>query len=518
MKTIKRLFFALALVLGITSCSSSWLDTELNGSSLSQEEYDKLTDATASSVRGLYSLMYQNSGDRHDYFGQKSIDMATDIISGDMAMTNNSYGWFTDAGTWNFYSSTSGRNSYFWSFYYTMIMNANSAIKSLSQKEELSETEMDAYAQALSMRAYCYFNLLNLYKPSRYDDAADKYDGNTGMAYSTVPVYTELSYDSESGLIKEQPLSSAQEIYDLIVADLNTAITYFETSAQARQSKLFVDVNVARGLLAYTYLQSEQFDSAYATAKKVIDGGEFSLLSLDDITTTGFSSVSENSWMWGLDVTTENTGGLATFWGHMDVFTYSYAFSGATKGMDEVLYGSIPESDSRKAWFDESRKFIPTGKFYDAARGATSDAIDRNWLNDIVYMRIEEMYLIAAEAAFEAGKTAEATDMLATLLDQRDATAAAAVRANTADLKSQLYYNWRVEMWGEGKGLMTFKRFGEEKQLGSTQYDTNMKKGRLSPISSNRDAKGYTILMMVPFSEETYNPNIGGVESSSDED
>ncbi|MFI3296341.1 MAG: RagB/SusD family nutrient uptake outer membrane protein [bacterium] len=502
MKTIKILFFAVALMLGISSCSSSWLDQDLNGGTLSQEEVDELDDATTLLVRGLYSLMYEVTTDDHDKFGQKSVDITTDLMSGDMSMTSNSYGWFTDAASWSCYGSTSSRNSYHWSYYYTMIMNANSAIKTLAAKEysEMSDAEKDSYAQALSMRAYCYFNLLNLYKPGRADDATDYYTGGSGLDYGTVPVYNETTY-TEAGLVEEQGLSAAGDIYKFVISDLTYAISLFEESAQARESKLFVDVNVARGLLAYTYLQYEQFDSAYTVAKRIIDSGEFSIIDLDDVTETGFVSISDNSWMWGLEVTIENTGALASFWGHMDIFTYSYCYVGNYKGCDDVLYNSIPETDARKGWFDESKDYLPSGKFYDLARGATADAIDRSWLNDLVYMRVEEMYLIAAEAASEMNNLSESREILATLLDQRDETTAASVRAGSGSLNDLLYYNWRVEMWGEGRGLMTFKRFGISKTLGSTQY---YKSGSdLSPFSV---ASG--ILFAVPYSEVTYNPNI----------
>ena len=37
----------------------------------------------------------------------------------------------------------------------------------------------------------------------------------------------------------------------------------------------------------------------------------------------------------------------------------------------------------------------------------------------------------------------------------------------------KLYFNWRVELWGEGRSLLTFKRFGSDiadKTLGSNHY------------------------------------------------
>ena len=50
---------------------------------------------------------------------------------------------------------------------------------------------------------------------------------------------------------------------------------------------------------------------------------------------------------------------------------------------------------------NSSFAYCPDGKFYSAKcpNSTKTDDIDREWLNDNIYMRIESMYLIAAEAA-----------------------------------------------------------------------------------------------------------------------
>lgn len=73
---------------------------------------------------------------------------------------------------------------------------------------------------------------------------------------------------------------------------------------------------------------------------------------------------------------------------------------------------------------------------------------DRTWTNDIVYMRVEEMYLINAEANARANHLPEAKAALKALLEQRDqATAAEVDNMNADQLLENIYYNWRVEMW-----------------------------------------------------------------------
>ena len=59
-------------------------------------------------------------------------------------------------------------------------------------------------------------------------------------------------------------------------------------------------------------------------------------------------------------------------------------------------------------------------------------------------------------------------------------------------------YNWRVELWGEGRGLQTFRRWGKEVERG----DNHMYKSRssMSPFQP-----GITTFE-IPTGETMYNP------------
>ena len=503
MKSIKFLICTLAVVIGLSGCASSWLDAEMTGSALTQDQYDNIPGTAEGAVLGLYSKMYVASD--HHYFGQKSIDMATDILSGDMAMTANAYGWFTDCEQQQCASMTAGRNSYIWHYYYSIILNANAAIRSFVALEEAGTITADqkaALAQCLTMRAYCYFNLAHLYSPGITDsESADYFQGNTGMDYLCVPIYNEnSSMNDTTKLVNEQQVASTRAVYDQVLSDLDWAIALFDETGFVRSSKLYVDKDIANAYLAYTYLQTEEYDSAYVVAKRVIDAGNFEILPFDELTTTGFTDQNDPSWMWGLDVTIENTTSLASFWGHMDLHTYSYAFAGAWKAMDDELAKTIPETDGRIKWFDAKKKYVPDWKFYDKARGVRADEIDRRWLNDIVFMRIEEMYLVAAEGAARAGKLAESKEVLKSLLAERDETVMATVDDMSKDaLLENLYYNWRVELWGEGRALMTFKRFGGVKMRGKNHfYNAGQNMQAVDPANP-------VLLFIIPYSEYVNN-------------
>lgn len=514
MKSVKIFSVCLAAVLALSSCASSWLDQELTGGSLTQEEYNSMSNVAVGTVKGIYASMYQYGGG-HDEFGQKCIDIATDLVSSDLAMAAKAYGWFTTDAQ----RLTSYRTGYIWVYYYDIVKNANAVLRSLDHKTSLTDEEKGAYAQALTMRAYCYYNMANLYGPAAGDVTTPAVYGRKGKGpdYDLVPIYHQDD-TTAAGLPREQGLSTLKQVREFVRQDLIEAIDLFEESGYSRSSKLFVNADIARVFLAYNYLQmawcqTEEdeltptacYEAAYNAAMEVIDGGAFQILKYDEVLTTGFVDVNHKSWMWGLNVTSENSTGLASFWGQMDVHTYSYAYAGALKGCDSELYAQIREDDKRKEWFDANNKYVPDWKFYDLNRGVTADEIDRDWKNDIVYMRIEEAYLIAAEAACRAGKISESKEVLGELLAERFEDASFVDNLGAGELLKEIYMNWRIEMFAEGRALSTWKRFAAD---GSDYALKNRGSNHFAQPNEEMKAYDYAILYIMPASEANNNNEI----------
>lgn len=539
------------LALAITSCSESFLDQPPYGSTLTQAQYEQLRNTLEASIRGTYTMMYTVSD--HDLFGQRGIDLATDLLSGDIALTAYTYGWF--------YNDESGqtaaaRTSYVWSYYYGMLRNINKVINTANRQSDinariaqhglpnvynekaekyytidgtdtlatytLQEADIAGYyAQALTMRAYCYSNLIKLYAQTN-SQLRGAWEDEV-----VCPIY------NENNLEEAQPVATLKEAYSQVENDLTLAISYFDAleSTYTRASKLSVDGNVARGLLAYSYLNKAvpslpsgrtNYQNALKYAKEVIDKGDFKIIPNANALTTGFNDVSDNSWMWGQDVVTETAGGLASFFGQVDIHSYSYAWAGDTKAIDENLYKEIPTFDIRQKWFNDGSKnitfkYCPDGKFF-SAKNPTSTLdkdIDREWLSDNVFMRIESMYLIAAEASYRLQNYDSAIVYLRSITDQRVDTAATAAAEyatyvaglDATNLLAQIEYNWRVEMWGEGYALQTFRRLSPE-----TVQDVNGRKrggNHASDAGSAMDATASKFTFQIPSSETSYNPHYG---------
>jgi hypothetical protein len=330
-----------------------------------------------------------------------------------------------------------------------------------------------------------------------------------------VPIYTEEVTLDDTSL--GAPRATASDVYLRVEEDLLTAIEYFTAfSDMERSSKLEANIDVARMTLAYSYLNKGENDKALLIAQDLIASTPATILPNEEVLTNGFNDVYSDNWIWGEDVTIENTTALASFFGQCDIYSYSYASAGDVKGIDAKLLSDITALgwDIREFWWgnyyretnESMYQYAPDGKFF----SAKSDELqgDRDWLSDNVFMRIETAYLIAAEAAYRENNYTLAAEYLTKITDERvkegQEAAYAAYKATLTDgaaLATAIRYNWRVELWGEGYGLQTFRRWGEAVTLGDNHLRST--KDALVPTTDR------IFTYVIPSSETNYNPYIG---------
>ncbi|SEB77346.1 SusD family protein [Tenacibaculum sp. MAR_2009_124] len=451
-KYIKPIIFGAVTLMAI-GCSESFLEetpTEtisVDDVGQTGEIYPEIVEAV---LRGLYETTFQTQTgglNTHEDFGQKGYDVITDILSGDMALSRNTYNRYSSIAqliaTNDF---TFAKPNYMaWRYYYRIINQSNLVIKSLGGDDlNITETNRAALGQAKAMRAYGYFYLTQLYV-TEYTEAT-----------RVLPIYLEGNSDA-------QPQATTKEVYDLIIKDLDEAIILLD--GFNRDFHYQVNQNVAKTLLAYTYASkgtSVDNIKARELAEEIIQSGQFPITTKTQ-STGGFNSVYNNpSWMWGVDITSDNSLGLVSWWGQMDYFTFSYQSFGDHKTIDESLYGAIDNNDVRKTQFHyepgNTKHLMPLNKFYHEDRNFRGQRIIES---DYVYMRIDEMYLLSAELAAKEGNEAEAKNRLKDVLSQRfdNATDYAYVDGLAGEaLLDEIYLQTRIEFWGEGKSYLALKR------------------------------------------------------------
>ena len=455
MKNLIKITLATGLIFSINSCSSDLLDNSgVSGSSQPTEfiTSDQLEVASSTNlgipaafVGGIYSQMIQiwtGGTENDDDFGQKGYDIYGDMLSGDMALSVSSYGWYRSDIT-EFEAPldyTRSRNRMVWRYYYRIVRSANNVIANLGGNDITPEIEENKFAmgQAKAMRAHSYFYLTQYFQK--------EYKATELI----LPLYTEAI---GSNLAK----STASEVYDLMESDLTDAISLLD--GFNRSAKNEVNQDIAKGLLAYVLGAKGGSDAQVASlTQDVINGGAYTVLSGAELT-GGMADVASPSWMWGIDITENNGLDLVSWWGQIDTFSYSYAWAGDYKAIDKSLFDAIPANDGRKEQFFNNpasgRYLQPLKKFYASGTvGGASGTVTA----DYVYMRVEEMYLLNAEANARAGNDGAAKTSLKALVSKRVPDASYIDGLSGAALQAEIYLQTRIEMWGEGKSFLAMKR------------------------------------------------------------
>lgn len=440
----------------------------------------------AGTLNGIYYLTFDTGtgGDGgHDDFGQKGYDIFSDMLSGDMALSVSTYGWYNTFTQYqNTVDYTNNDNYMPWRYYYRIIRSTNLLIKALGGNDAVLEGE-NAYnfAQAKAMRAYSYFYLTQ-YFIKEYNPSS-----------KVLPIYTDPD-------VPNQPQSETSKVYDLMISDLTQAITLLD--GFDRNAKYQINQDVAKGLLAYVYA-SMNTSATNILAKNLAEEiiGNFPLTSYDE-TTGGFNTVNTPSWMWGVDITVDQGLDLISWWGQMDIYTYSYAWAGDAKAIDQNLYNSINVNDVRKSQFYPGTgyyKLMPWKKFYNDARVIGGQ---RTVTDDYLYMRVDEMYLLSAEMSAKEGIPVDARNRLKDLLAERfeNSTDYSYIDGLSGQsLIDEVYLQTRIELWGEGKSYLAMKRNKATINRGSNHL-SNV--GVAVPYNDNR------LTWEIPQSEIQNNPFI----------
>ena len=464
-KTIKLTVFSLGLLL--VGCKDEFLETFPT----QQISAETIAEASAlnpglqsATVAGIYATMYSPGAggtSNHEDFGQKSTDIKTDILSGDMALARKAYSrWASMSELQTTVDFTLDHNYREWRYFYKIIFAANNVIDALGGTDSEPESA-DARAfmgQALAARGYAYLYLSQLF----VNDPSDR-------AQDALPIYTNAQTPNVAK-------SSLGDVYDLMISDLERSVTYLDGFSRGDKSQ--IDQWVARGILAYAYGAAGNFAGMASAAEAVVNGGPFSLMTPSQVVYNGdpnqggFNDLSAMTGaMWGVDLTADQGIGLISFWGQMDIFSYSYQWAGNIKAMDESLYAQIPSNDIRAGQFGNYIvDYVPFNKFYHSGRTTGGQ---RQVTADLLYMRVAEMYLLAAEGHAESGNDAQARTMLKTLVAQRltDSNTAYIDALSGAALQDEIKLQSRIELWGEGKSYLRMKRQRESISRGNNWLD-----------------------------------------------
>lgn len=456
MKSKSLPLIALSMTMALGACSESWLDTKPSTAVPSSDAIQSLSDAQTA-LNGIYRLASAHSyyGDNYLYYADcRGEDVQARLDKG-AGRRVSPYYFFNVTATDAFNITR------VWNQPYIVIHQCNSLLEKLAAGAvaDADATELARIkSEALVMRALAHFDLTRLFgRPYTLDQGA-----SLGVPIETV---TTLP-DHTPGR------NTVAECYDRVLKDLTDALPGLSRSRHDG----YMNYWSAQALLARVYLYMDKNTEALAAAKEVIEenGGLYRLYTHDE-----YASV------WGKDFQAES---LFEFY-----FTLSEPAGGSGgEGVPMVYADNVkdwnnlvlteafinlmnedpadvrrvfmhlpekPETDNLPAGAEGQPKYLIK---YPGKSGSVLDAVSTvsPQDNNLCILRLSEVYLNAAEAAFKLGgdHKAEALDYLNAIVSRANPAKSVA----EADLSlDRILLERRKELVGEGHAFFDYMRNGK---------------------------------------------------------
>ncbi len=444
---------------------------------------------------------YSNYGVHID-FGIPAIHVMTESMLEDLAVIGDMYSF-----QFYMYLYNQGQGddewpiAYFWDCYYSWIKQANQIIASIDPETAESEQIPGYLGQAYAYRAMCYLDLARLYEAKEVI-GVDGYEVPESILGLTVPIVDESTTEEES---MNNPRVPREELYEFIFSDLEKAGKYLEGTNYDYSKPTLAAVY---GMYARAWLEKgywveggdrTAFEKAAEYARLAITESGRTPLTESQWTdpSTGFNSgSSNNAWIWGLKVSSEQIINLIQFNAHMSVESFWGYAPTSQPGISKRLYDRINTGDFRRlSWIDPDWSEIGGGSEIDyRLAGGESDRelfingdLDQGGyiypaagyvslkfrpmmgeMNDFVtggpadhpLMRVEEMYFIEMEAVSHYDLP-EAANLLNAFMEYRITDGSYDCTPAAADLDTfidEMFLQKRIEFWGEGILFYDYKR------------------------------------------------------------
>ena len=455
--------------------------------------YDLFVQALTSTLAGEF--IYGGSSNKYPFdFGYPAFFLERDVMGQDIVYPYQN--WYTYWYSIRSLGPTSGISQVPWTYYYGWIKSCNDVISLAGETPDADK--IAGAGQAYALRAMYYMDLARMFAQKPY--TVDKES-------VTVPIVNETSTVEQ---LANNPRAKNSEIFAFILSDLDKAESYL---ASYKRSNVFTpDVSVVYGLKARAYLEMGEWANAVTYAKKAQAG--YSIMTPEEYTDKdlGFNTPNK-AWMFGVTFKSDDPCILVndadSSWGSMMCIEINPEVSGcgyaANYGqpflIDRHLYESIPVSDIRRDCFidfaiDElgsKEDKIAALNFYSANNhgdwllntgtvvqgygkvgglevkfrtGGGETGRDNQYVGFTVavpLMRVEEMYLIEAEAAGRQNE-ADGIALLTAFAKTRDASYEyghhneAYGNTSTSAFINEVWWQRRVELWGEGFATFDIKR------------------------------------------------------------
>jgi starch-binding outer membrane protein, SusD/RagB family len=414
---------ALAAMVLMSSCKKEFLDLQ---------PYDSVSsDAAITDVAGMKAALggaYSNLGNVSLY--GRTIPLFGDLVADNVYISTINSNRYLDFFQVN-YTITNANAQGIWQAAYSTISRANNVINS---SLENSPAVDQLRGEALAIRALMYFELVKFFaKPYTLDP--------NGLG---VPIV--LEYDPSL----KPARNTVKEVYTQIESDLTAAIGLMTEN----KSSGFFTKFAAKALLARMYQFQGEWDKALTAAEDVINNSGYSLLKLNEVLAFWSNNKDRNDKkevLFEVVFDASNNLGNSSLAYFFDQTGYGDALA------TESLYNKYSATDIRK-------DLIIVGS---DVRGSTDKVVNKfpnagsADKDEVKVLRMSEIYLIAAEAAYQTGKEALALTYLNAVAKQRDA-GFAGYSSNGDALLNDILLERRKELAFEGHRYWDLTRYNKD--------------------------------------------------------
>lgn len=517
MKALNKIFAVALTGVMLTGCND--LDTAPMGSTITNDQKEHvyaedptMLEAGVTSIASMFTQFGNTLGTGyHNDFGYPAVMLCLDSRGYDFVNSAIGYNWFSNSLKFSDNVKTGAVPLLIWRTMYNQIYTANTVLSSTDANTQ-DDTEMYYRAQALAVRAFDYHVLAQLFQFN--------YVGNESAPCVPIILDTNTAQIEADGGC---PRATVEAVYAQILSDINNAISLLENSsvkpASGRAGKKFVSLATAYGIRARIHLTMQKWNEAAADAQAAISNFSGRPYTAAEVSKPTFADADDSAWMWGVIIEEGDdvvTTGICNWPSHMGSFNYGYASVGAWRTVSQALYNSIPGTDPRKGWFldeefksanltEEQQAYIKAKEvpYLQVKFAPYKDEIYTSTnANDIPLMRVEEMYLILAEAQAMGGNAGLGAQTLQSFVQTyRDKTYTCSA-AGAVEVQMAVYDQRRLEFWGEGISYFDIMRLG----IGVDRRGAGFASNLVFDIEGNDPILIYPI----PNSEEEANPLLGG--------
>jgi hypothetical protein len=459
---IKYLLFILTAVI-LSSCSEEWFETSASDQLPAEQAFNTTKDGR-NLLNGVFSNFQDESmygADFINYAAVKGTDVRTSSVG---KRTENMY---------TFQETTDASTSTLWSWSYNSIMNVNYMIAAEADMKSDGSAQDDAYksylmANAYAVRALVHFELVRFYgkMPANGNPSTD-----LGIVVLTEPIASDAKL----------PRNTVAETYAQIFKDLDYALSIYPASFTA----------------PFGWFDDWAIKALYARASLYYGNDADALMYSEDIITNGpFALIPAASYVssWTTDATSES---ILTLVNTADDnpsregISYLWSPDGYTAMMVTADAVTLLQSDAN----DIRQDLIAVNPNY-GIEGYLLKFPD-DFSNNIDLIRLSEMYLTAAEAAFKTSDFTKADGYIQDIYRVRTDDATAVVAGVTLD---RILLERRKELIGEGHRFFDLMRNGLPLvRTGADHFLT-------APL--NVLPTDYRVIQPIPRYELDVNPNI----------